>query len=85
MIPINRLPIRRVGHHVRMSRQDVLTHATFAGLVAYPKLMLAKRILSLTDPANSSGRLVANNATTLKPVVGIGFLESLGRSHTNQL
>jgi len=65
MIPINRLPIRRVGHHVRMSRQDVLTHATFAGLVAYPKLMLAKRILSLTDHANSGG--VTNNATTLKP------------------
>ena len=85
MFPINSILIRRVDHHVRMSGNDVLAHTKFASLVAYPKLMFTKGVVSLTDPANCSGRLVTNKATTLKPVVGIGVLESLGRSHTSQL
>jgi len=68
-----------------MSGHDVLAHAMFASLVAYPKLMLAKRVLSLTHPADSGGRLVANNTTTLKHVVNICFLESLCQGETDNL
>jgi len=41
-----------------MSGNDVLARATFASLAACAKLMLSKRILSVTDHANSGGTLL---------------------------